>query len=359
MENSILADRIERVLELARWYPSGDNCQPFRFRITKDRLQIFHSEVKARHILNGQNHASCLSLGALLEYLVVAATDFDLEPVFELFESNFLSTEELSLWAEVAFAERPLASDPLVPLLSQRRTERRPFSGEIDLAKVHSVLEEGKKDHQEVDVHLLSSPSEEFKSHCVAGETLMWCWPELNRAIFDWVCLKNPQCSEGMPFATLGALISDYPLIYLLKNYPGTFGFFRSMGFYAVPKGRVKKTYDRGPAFFAVSTPELSSCNMIKVGQMSCRKWLRLQAEGYSVQPLTLPALGPSFIDTAGLPVEVGEIVRQMQTSLNHLKQEFALKSQWQLAWMFRVGKAKGKQPAPPSYRHSVKELLV
>ncbi len=66
---------LERILELARWAPSGDNTQPWRFEITDDRTVIIHGHDTRDHcVYDLHGHASQLSLGALLETIIIAAS---------------------------------------------------------------------------------------------------------------------------------------------------------------------------------------------------------------------------------------------------------------------------------------------
>ena len=65
---------IERIVQAAAQAPSGDNCQPWRFVWDGKTLTIGHDEERARHGFNRVNHASCLSLGCVLESIHIAAS---------------------------------------------------------------------------------------------------------------------------------------------------------------------------------------------------------------------------------------------------------------------------------------------
>lgn len=66
---------LQRILELARWAPSGDNTQSWRFEITGERSLVVHGHDTREHcIYDLHGHASQLSLGALLETIAIAAS---------------------------------------------------------------------------------------------------------------------------------------------------------------------------------------------------------------------------------------------------------------------------------------------
>ena len=65
----------QAILELARWAPSGDNTQPWRFEIVADDHVVVHAFDTRRHCLYDlEGQASQLSVGALLETMRIAAS---------------------------------------------------------------------------------------------------------------------------------------------------------------------------------------------------------------------------------------------------------------------------------------------
>src|SRR5436309_11549828 len=67
------------VLDLARWAPSGDNTQPWRFAIdADDKITVFGHDTRAHCVYDLDGHPSQISLGALLETIALAATRFGL-----------------------------------------------------------------------------------------------------------------------------------------------------------------------------------------------------------------------------------------------------------------------------------------
>ena len=59
---------LEAILDLARWAPSGDNTQPWRFEIKDARRLVVHGfDTRAHCVYDLDGHPSQISLGALLE----------------------------------------------------------------------------------------------------------------------------------------------------------------------------------------------------------------------------------------------------------------------------------------------------
>ena len=86
-----------QILELARWAPSGDNTQPWRFEIAGDEHLVIHGFDTRQHCLYDiDGHPSQISIGALLETIRIAASGHgvsvdierrpsgDTQPVFDV-----------------------------------------------------------------------------------------------------------------------------------------------------------------------------------------------------------------------------------------------------------------------------------
>lgn len=66
---------IERILDLARWAPSGDNTQPWHFEVICDDHFAIHAFDTREHCVYDINgHPSQIALGALLETVHIAAS---------------------------------------------------------------------------------------------------------------------------------------------------------------------------------------------------------------------------------------------------------------------------------------------
>ncbi|HEV8500054.1 MAG TPA: molybdopterin biosynthesis protein MoeY [Casimicrobiaceae bacterium] len=113
------------ILDLARWAPSGDNTQPWRFAVeSPDRLAIIGRDTREHCVYDLDGHGSQVSLGALLETLALAATRFG-------FAVRFLrrrgSPEDAPVFEATFSAAPAMAEDPLVAAIEARRVHRGPL----------------------------------------------------------------------------------------------------------------------------------------------------------------------------------------------------------------------------------------
>ncbi len=127
-----------RILDRARWAPSGDNTQPWRFEIASvDHLVVHGFDTRDHVVYDLDGHPSQLAVGALLETIVIAASAERLTCRIE----RRPDTPETHLLIDVRFEHSDgSAPDPLAPFIEQRVVQRRPMSPRPLTVEQKSVL---------------------------------------------------------------------------------------------------------------------------------------------------------------------------------------------------------------------------
>lgn len=117
-------DTLTQILELARWAPSGDNTQPWRFEILADDHVVVHGfDTRDEVIYDFRGHPSHMSHGALLETLRIAATRFGLVANWE----RRMGDDSAPVY-DVRLVPSPgLEPDPLADAITRRVVQRRPM----------------------------------------------------------------------------------------------------------------------------------------------------------------------------------------------------------------------------------------
>ena len=117
---------LEQILDLARWAPSGDNTQPWRFQVLGPRHVVVHGFDTREHcVYDLDGHPSQLSLGALLESMAIAASSHGLR----MAATRRAGLRDTEPTFDVRFEPvTPLAADALFAQLRRRSVQRRPLS---------------------------------------------------------------------------------------------------------------------------------------------------------------------------------------------------------------------------------------
>jgi len=116
---------LSEILDLARWAPSGDNTQPWRFAIeADDRVAVYGYDTRAQCVYDLDGHPSQISIGALLETIALAATRFGLDAEITRRQG---SPDQAPVF-DVHFRQvAGISEDALVSQIRERRVHRRPL----------------------------------------------------------------------------------------------------------------------------------------------------------------------------------------------------------------------------------------
>jgi nitroreductase len=117
---------IHQILELARWAPSGDNTQPWRFDVSADDRAVVHAQdTRANCVYDFKGRASQLALGALFETIHIAASHIGYRATIT---SEADLTRAQTQHEIVLHPDSTLQPDPLFETITQRSVQRRPLS---------------------------------------------------------------------------------------------------------------------------------------------------------------------------------------------------------------------------------------
>jgi nitroreductase len=138
-EETAPASVVERILDVARWAPSGDNTQPWRVEIIDDARFVVHGfDTRAHCVYDLDGRPSQMAIGAFLENVRIAAAQHGLKAEAARREDAppERPTFDLSL-----SADPDIAPDPLYPYIPLRATQRRPLSPQPLTGKEKALLE--------------------------------------------------------------------------------------------------------------------------------------------------------------------------------------------------------------------------
>ena len=116
---------IADILEHARWAPSGDNTQPWRFEVIDEHHLIVHAFDTREHcVYDLDGHPSQIAHGALLETLAIAASAHGLRAEIKRRPD---SPESHPDYLVDLIPDSALTPDLLLPHIKQRSVQRRPM----------------------------------------------------------------------------------------------------------------------------------------------------------------------------------------------------------------------------------------
>jgi nitroreductase len=116
---------IADILEHARWAPSGDNTQPWRFEVIDDHHLVVHGfDTRDHCVYDLDGHPSQIAHGALLETLAIAASAHGMRT--EITRRPDMPDAQPNYDVEL-IPDGSITPDPLLPHIKQRSVQRRPM----------------------------------------------------------------------------------------------------------------------------------------------------------------------------------------------------------------------------------------
>ncbi len=303
-------DTLTRILDLARWAPSGDNTQPWRFELVDDRrIRVFGSDTRDHILYDFDGHPSHIAHGALLETIRIAATNFG-------FASHWVAHSERhdrNPIYDVQFSERPsVAKDPLFEYIESRTVQRRPMKTIPLTAPQRNALIAAAGD--EFHVQLFETPAERRK---IAG--LLWksakirlTCPEaypVHKEIIEW---RARFSKDRIPEQAVGVDPATARLMEWVMQSWGRVEFFNR---YLMGTIAPRIQLDLLPAIFCAAhlliRPKKSPAQLqdwVRLGTTWQRIWLTAAQQGLHFQPEMTPVIfrwyaraGRPFSADAGL----------------------------------------------------------
>ena len=122
-ESALASDSIVRkILDYARWAPSGDNTQCWRFIITGElSFTVVATDTRSHVVYDLDGHSSHLAHGALMETIALAANHFG----YRVECTNDFTSDEKLLFNIKLIEDNAVVSSPLVPFIKRRTVQRR------------------------------------------------------------------------------------------------------------------------------------------------------------------------------------------------------------------------------------------
>jgi len=349
---------LEQILELARWAPSGDNTQPWRFEILDARRLVVHGHDTRDHcVYDLDGHPSQISIGALLETMAIAASSYQLETHVVRHVEALESRPTLS----VEFVPTPqLEPDPLADAILPRSVQRRALSRRpltpAERSALLATLPDG------YGVHWLEGSQRAATARLMFRNaklrlTMPEAW-QVHKSVIEW----NARYSEDrIPDQALGVDAATAKLMrWIMQRWQRVEFFNTWLAGTLAPRLQMDLIPGLAcAAHFVLTAPRRPQRvdDYLQAGRAMQRFWLTATAQGLQLQPELTPLIFARYVREG----RVFSGTRGMQQRAEALAREGAAlvgQTVWESAvFMGRIGA--GPAAAARSLRKPLRELLV
>lgn len=339
---------LKKIVSECRWYPSGDNCQPFRYQWDSDTqtLSIFHKEEESKHIFNTENTASAIAFGGSLTLLKLAALKRGYETQIEL-------EEEDPLWAKVNFNQASNHQSSSLDFF-KRYTHR----GVYYKGSNEEILQTLQQWSSQCKTKGVFYPSEKTLSKQVAKtESHMGNWKRALQDLLKMVYFDDPKTIlKGMHWKNLGVTIFDSWMLRALKKFKFLFPLMLPsirINYYVLTQFKL----NRGNGILSFHFNDFKRATLVEFGQEVILFWLKIANKGYFMQPLSMSSL---LLTQIKAQKYTGPTDSSSYQFLQKAEPIFVLPNQKEGSgcWAFRVGKAKELNEESKTQRLPVEEVL-
>lgn len=358
-------ERIGQILDHARWAPSGDNTQPWRFEIVSDTHIVVHgSDTRRTVVYDLRGHASQLAIGGLLEYLAIAASGWNLQSEI-VYRRPSGNGDDPHPTFDVRFADDPfLPTDPLFPFLKTRSVNRKPLGifplTSMEKNRLSELMGPRFSDYQVRWIEGWTNKTAMARILQRCGK-LRLTIPEAYRVHRQVIAWRSRFSDDRIPDRALGLSPLILPLMeWIMGSWERVRFFNRFLGGTWIPRLQL----DILPALFCSAhfvllapVPPRSPAAHVEAGRALTRLWLGVTKLGLQFQPETTPLIFRSYYK-AGIPFsihpETPATARRIAGSLDILLSEDEMD---RAVFLGRVGR--GEPPSARSLRLAVDRLRV
>ncbi len=343
-----MKETIKKLLARAVFAPSGENSQPWRFKLQGDKLYIYNLPHRDNPVYNYRQRGSYFAHGALIQNILLLAPEYGLrvEPILFPDSNNDELVAKLAIFT-LGFKQ----ADPLTDFIEKRATNRKPYDNKLLTEEESKIISAVGEKFTDLEFKIIIEEEEKKKIGHLAStcDRLMLEHKPLHNSIFANICWTEKEEKNKRTGLYLKAMALKPPqeIVFRLLRYWPIANLFKKIGFPKVVAKENAKLYSTGSIFLAVVVrPEKEI--FVHAGQAIQLLWLGLTRKGISAHPLAALAylaahVNDEVVNTFGI-----EHVKEIKKNYSQLEEIVGIKTGKTLAMMLRIGYG-GEAPATSS----------
>lgn len=267
--------------------PSGDNCQPWSFKIEGDSVSIYKKDQGNNNYLDFKSRGTLIAHGALIENIVIVANRYKYNTSISLFPDK----NDTNLVSKISFnKDEAIVSDDVLYNVIQKRSTNRKVYKKQPLSDDHkkSIIESS--NNSKVLTHFIET--EEQKRALFTATTQMEKIALQNESLHSlffgsivWTKREEQSKKQGLFLKTMELPPPVEIFFKLLRYWPVA----KALSFInfseKVSQGNAD-SYQSSSGALIFSIKDLQPESFIETGRVMERVWLQATSCGVAVQPL-------------------------------------------------------------------------
>ncbi|OIO20470.1 MAG: hypothetical protein AUJ23_00280 [Candidatus Magasanikbacteria bacterium CG1_02_32_51] len=351
LEDSQLQSDIKKVILAGARAPSGDNSQPWRFRVKSGIIESYNLPEKDNPIFNYKQRGSHVAHGALLENMKIVAAELGYDTKIKLFPNTVNDNLVSQLVLEKGSVE--VKKDVLYQSIFQRAINRKKYSDTLLTDDQKTYLLNSVQEIGEGKIFLVDDSEKKklFGQAVSKNEIVMLENEYLHNYFFRdvrWTEKEELKHKNGLYLKTMELSPPAVLIFKLLNNWKRAVQ-LNKIGISKFVAKQNAVVYASGSVVGVITvssqgTPE----EFILAGRLMERLWLKVNKLGLSFHPITGVAyLMMRILDNTNEVLST-EHIKIVKDSFEQIKQVFGLADET-IVLPFRIGN--GGKPSGQSSR--------
>jgi nitroreductase len=267
--------------------PSGENCQPWKFIVKQNRIYIFNVPELDQSIYNYMQKGSYVAHGALIENIVISASNYSYDAEIKLFPKD----DQPNLISTITLEKKDIKVDELYSYLEKRHTNRKDhknlkLSDDQKLKLIDTGKNTGFGEFKVIDDQMSLNI---LGKALAVNEQIIFENRELHKFFYSHLLWNEQDQNKagGFYIKTLEFLPHQLKGVRIFKRWP-ILKILNKIGKVSqvIAKENAEK-YTNSGALAIVAVDGNDRQAYVNAGRLAERVWLKATQLGLSVQPCT------------------------------------------------------------------------
>lgn len=333
-------DDIKKILRDGVQAPSGENCQPWKFKVKGTTLSIFNVPEADTSLYNSKQKGSYMAHGALIENIVISAREYGYDVAIQLFPHHGNHVHV----ADIIFTEnKEVSEDPLYKYIYERCTNRKDYTGEQLTSAEKKALSDAASNLGFNSYSIVDDKHhmERLGVALAMNERVLFENKKLHDFFYDhilWDKMEEDKAG-GFYIETLEFLPHQLKGVKLFKNWFMLILLNKILKVSKMISKENGEKYAKSGACGALSMKGTTNEDYINLGRTMQRVWLTATAQDIAMHPCNGTIYLRGHIVDNGTSDFSGEHVGLIQQSFDDIVKIFQAEDS-HVGFIFRMGKA-------------------
>ncbi len=285
-----IPDKIKKILEYAIMAPSGDNCQPWRFSYSENKLNVFNDPESDFSLYNWGQRASMVSHGALLQNIILSSPVLGYKTQIQFFPNKNNGNHIATITFEKNTNKE---NDVMLHSISKRVTNRKAYDVKKLLYSDRiTILKQPDEFTKFAKLFLIEDPEKikKIANAVSVNERILFENEKMHDFFYghiNWTAQEDFLKKKGFYIKTLELPGPALVPFKLFRNWKILSFFNRLFGFSKKIAKQNSIFYASSSAIGIISIPSEEPMDYVKTGMFFQNIWLTATSLGLSLQPLT------------------------------------------------------------------------